>query len=131
MDIDINFLEYFPDKIILEDAGLERGTRLFKVKSKFRFYSSKGLIIVNENEITDGASIPKIFHSIIGPFGLYFHSALIHDSLYKKSNKYNFTRKECDDLFDEGMKVSGVPFITRKIIYSAVRSFGWLPYKKE
>lgn len=127
----VDFSNYFPDTIILEDAGMVGDSRIFRLNSYFRFFSSRGLIVVHKGQLTDGASIPKIFHSIIGPFGSYFHAALVHDSLYKKDNTYLFTRKECDDIFEEGMKVSGVPYITRKVIYSAVRLFGWTAFKKQ
>lgn len=120
--------EVFPDKIHLEDAGIIKGSRIFKLEKPFRFYSSKGLIIVPAGFYTDGASIPRKFHSIMGPFGSYFFSALCHDYNYSPLNTV-FTREESDELFYEGMKALNVPFLTRNIVYYAVRLFGWMFYK--
>lgn len=102
-------------------------SRLFKLEQDFRFYSSKGLITVKAGFVTDGASIPKVFQNILGPFGEYFQSALVHDWNYSPNNTI-YTRRECDDLFLEGMEYLEVPFITRKAIYYAVRMFGWQFY---
>lgn len=119
--------EVFPDRICLEDAGIIKGSRVFKTEKPFRFLSSMGLIIVPAGFYTDGASIPKPFHNILGPFGSYFPSALVHDYNYSSFNTV-FTREESDELFLEGMDILKVPFLTRYSIYYAVRLFGWMFY---
>jgi hypothetical protein len=119
--------EVFPDTIHLSDAGMIGGSRIFKLEKPYRFYSSKGLIIIPVGFITDGASIPKVFHNILNPYGKYFASALCHDYFYSPLNQ-QFARKESDDLFLEGMEVLGVNWITRNVIYYAVRGFGWRFY---
>jgi len=118
----------FPDSIYLKDAGMIKGSRVFIIEKPFKFQSSKGLIVVPKGFVTDGASIPKIFHNIIGPYGSYFPAALIHDYLYSSLNE-QFTREESDELFLEGMESLGVSWITRKTIYRSVRLFGWQFYR--
>jgi hypothetical protein len=109
------------------------GNRTYKMGGRFRFLSEEhGLITVPKNFITDGASIPRIFWPIMSPSGEYFEAAIIHDFLYSLcGNKYQLTRKQADDIFNEGMKELGVKPRTRLTIYWAVRICGWYPYKKK
>jgi hypothetical protein len=77
----------------------------------------------------DGASIPKVFWSIIGsPFtGKYTRSALVHDALYMSES---LTRKEADSVFLDLMKQDGVSFTKRSVMWSAVRIGGYFVWKK-
>ena len=77
-------LPNFPDRLRIEDAGMRGDARIFRLLEPFRYYSSQGPIVAHRHFETDGASIPKIFHNIMGPFGIYFHAAVIHDLLYSK-----------------------------------------------
>jgi hypothetical protein len=70
---------------------------------------------------TDFASIPKLFWSILPPNGKYTGAAVIHDFLY---HHHRYTRKRSDQIFREAMKVLGVNWLTRGIMYQAVRWFG-------
>jgi hypothetical protein len=65
----------FPDKLRLEDAGMRRGSRVFRLESGFRYFSSFGVIEVPAGTETDGASIPRAFWNIFEPFGEYFGAA--------------------------------------------------------
>ena len=75
--------------------------------------------------ITDFASIPKIFWNILPPIGRYGKAAVLHDYLY---NTQPFQRVRCDDLFLEAMGALNVNWMTRHIMYRAVRMFGWLAW---
>jgi hypothetical protein len=121
----------FPDKIHFEDAGLRGASRCFRLTKSFRYYSSKhGLIEVPVDFITDGASIPQAFWSILAPFGPYFAAAIIHDFLYSIQSTYKFTRREIDEIFKEAMYNEGADWITREVIFRAVRTFGGFAFKK-
>lgn len=78
---------------------------------------------------TDGASIPKPLWGIIGaPFnGNYTFAAIVHDALYQ--SEY-LDRSIADKLFLDMMKELNVDFIKRYTMYIAVKSFGWLVWKK-
>jgi hypothetical protein len=117
----------YPDKILLEDVGMSGDSRLFRTLQDFRFFSKHGLITVPKGTITDGASIPRVFWSILSPFGEYFKAALPHDFLYSSDNKTH-TRKQADEILLEGMVVLGVNPVKRFAIYRAVRWFGWRCY---
>ena len=83
----------------------------------------KGKIVVPSGFITDKASIPKIFWSVVGnPSGKYAPAAVIHDWCYFKKL---YSRKRCDQIFEEAMKESKVNWLKRKLMYWAVRLFAW------
>lgn len=121
-------MNLFPDKLTFEDAGMRGDTRLFRLTREFRYISSYGVIRVPALFVTDGASIPKMFHTVMGPFGSYFQAAVIHDYLYSEDN-FHFDRFESDDIFNEAMFNSGVPWLTRNIVHRAVRLAGWRFFK--
>ena len=70
-------------------------------------------------------------------------AAVIHDFLYsvehrgfvpnpdKPNRTTKLTRKVADKVFLRAMKDCNVGFFRRRLIYSAVRVFGWVAYKKE
>lgn len=77
---------------------------------------------------TDYATIPKFLHFILAPAGKWAKAAVIHDYLYAQPGTR--TRKECDDIFFEGMCVLGVSSWKKYAAYFAVRLFGWKFWKK-
>ena len=89
-------------------------------------YPSTEVITVPVGFVTDFASIPQALWSILPPYGAYAKAAIVHDYLYTYGTK---GRKYADDVFDEGMKVLGVPDFTRKSMYRAVRLFGASRYE--
>ena len=119
--------DFFPDSI----DGKFIGKNQWKLDKKFRYKSKLlGLITVPPGFVSDGASIPSILWSVVGsPWsGDYPEAALVHDFLYfKQAHK----RAHADRVFIEAMKVLGVNWFKRRLMYSAVRSFGWLPWNKQ
>ena len=87
-------------------------------------------ITVKKGYKTDGASIPKIFWSVLSsPFdGALVYGAIIHDGLYAKMT---LTRKECDKLLKEMAIEKGYSTIKANIIYSLVRLFGKTHWQKD
>ena len=123
-------MSYFPDKLLLEDAGMRGNSRMFMLTRRFRYLSSYGCIEVPEGFITDGASVPRAFWNIFDPFGDYFEAAVIHDFLYSAAN-HEWDRLEADDIFKEAMYNVGIPWYRREIIYRAVRLFGASSFKSK
>ena len=78
--------------------------------------------------ITDFASVPKAFWSILPPMGKYGLAALLHDYLYRTGL---VSRKEADKLFLKMMKKLGVSRWKRIVMYLAVRVFGGKAYVKK
>ncbi len=91
------------------------------------------IVIVPEGFITDGASIPRIFWTLIGPpmGGDYDQSAVLHDYFY---NQELYTRRRADIEFLLSMRSEGVSWLKRIVMHRAVRTFGWNPlseYKRD
>lgn len=75
----------FPLPLVLEDAGMQGSSRLWKLAKQFRYVGSK-IIDVPKDFITDGASVPRVFWSLFDPTGPYLQAAVIHDYLYHTKN---------------------------------------------
>lgn len=88
-------------------------------------YPSTDIIIVPSGFVTDLASIPRIFWVLFPPTGSYGKAAIIHDFLLEENKR---TRKECDKIFLEAMKVDDVNLFTRYIIYFGLRIFDNVAY---
>ena len=64
-------------------------------------------------------------------WGRYGKAAVVHDYLYGDvDNKKRRDRKYTDDVFYEAMLVGGTKPWKAKVIYWAVRAFGWAFWKK-
>ena len=102
--------------------------RKFKIVKEFTYAvgskDSLDRITVPVGFITDLASIPRIFWRAVPVLGRHIKAAVLHDYLYAKSCR---TRKGCDMIFLEAMKVSGVkrPWV----LYRPVRMFGGRAWK--
>ncbi|EBW6110964.1 DUF1353 domain-containing protein [Salmonella enterica subsp. enterica serovar Typhimurium] len=103
----------------------------WRVYEPFEFYLSEDnsdVISVPAGFVTDLATIPRIFWSVMPPDGKYAKAAIIHDYLYDNALR---TKKEADLIFLDGMAVLGVPKWKRIVMYLAVRIFGRGNYSKD
>ena len=103
----------------------------FKIVESFEYhigkYPSDETVIVPIGFVTDFASVPRIFWTLVSPIDSHAKAAVLHDFLYNIGYK---TRKECDEIFYESMKVLGVSKYKALIMFKAVRVFGFPFYKK-
>ena len=90
-------------------------TRTVEVPSKFE---------------TDFASVPQIFHSLIGNVGKWSIAALLHDYIYSKQYEGNISRQQADDIFYALMIQCHVAKPTAYIMWACVRMFGKWSWKK-
>ena len=115
----------------------------WELVSEFYYYLDED----NENRgikvpsgfITDFASTPRLAWSIIPPTGKHTKAAVLHDYLYSdptcwficgiELSKFEISRKECDKIFLNAMKVLGVKKWKRTIIYLGVRIGGRKHFK--
>ena len=74
--------------------------------------------------VVDGASIPRTLWSLMGgPFeGRYRNASVLHDVAYTMQNR---PPRECDRMFYNAMRCSGVGPIEAKTMYYALLRFGW------
>ena len=112
----------------LELRPLDDG-RNFRLVHGIGFWTPRtGLVSVPGGFVTDLASVPRIFWSILPPFGKYDDAAVIHDWLYRT---HLFPRAVADATLLHGMKVKGVSFWARWTIWAAVRLFGGFAWRDD
>lgn len=71
--------------------------------------------------VTDFASIPQIFWSVLPKDGKYTFAAILHDYLYWTQDR---ERAQCDEVLSTVMQEFGVGTTDRNAIYWAVRAGG-------
>lgn len=94
-------------------------------------------ITVPAGFVTDLASVPRWAWTLIPPDGPWVKAAIIHNFLYAtggtgKWKKHSaaitrlqpYSRREADEIMREGMANRGVGWISRNLIYTAVRIGG-------
>jgi hypothetical protein len=100
------------------------GSKYWRTAKELLYINDIGIRIkVPAGFQTDGASIPRIFWSIVGhPLnGKHARAAVIHDFMYEAGI---YSKENADNTFLEAMKADGVSKIRRTIIYYAVKLFG-------
>lgn len=111
------------------------GRDYWRVTQGFRYYigskDSGRYVDVPTGFLTDGASIPRVFWSILPPWGEYGQAAALHDYLCErmecivldssgKPTWEKLTRKEVDEILYEAMDVLNVTPWKRTVIKSGV-----------
>jgi hypothetical protein len=105
----------------LKDTGDDR---LMRLEEDFIFDDDNGIRwIATKGNITDGASIPRAFWSLMGgPLaGKYRRAAVIHDVYCKAQDR---PHRAVHKMFYEAMLADGVGKIKAKTMYWAVKTFG-------
>lgn len=101
------------------------GKRLWRVDEAFEYhigYIGSGFVIrVDAGFETDLTSVPRWLQWLLPPDGPYAYASVLHDYMYK----YAIANKLFADVsFLDGMTALGVPYVTRSLMYRAVRIFG-------
>lgn len=88
-------------------------------------FTNHCLLTVPAGFKTDFASVPRLPLSFLltGDFG--HKAAVVHDYLYSLKVK----RRWVDAVFEAGLRAEEVPWWRRKLMWGAVRSFGWVFYR--
>lgn len=87
------------------------------------------VIVVPAGFVTDFASIPRVFWSLIGdPGGPWAPAAVVHDYLYRTGL---LPRAEADAIFRDVMAIHGIRGTKRWVMWATVRAAGWLAYEKD
>ncbi|MFJ2713254.1 DUF1353 domain-containing protein [Pseudomonas sp. NPDC087346] len=115
------------------EASKVLGKDYWRVTKDFRYYirSKEGgeWVYVPAGYLTDGASVPRLFWSLLPPWGAYGQAAVVHDvvceylSITVNGVPRSITRKVCDEILFEAMAVLNVPAYKRRIIELGVNSF--------
>lgn len=102
---------------------------LWKIEREVTYHvghkDSNDIIVVPKGFTTDFASVPWPASMLIPMSGQHNMAAVVHDYLYSTQER---SRKESDDIFLEALTVLGVSLVKRRIMYRAVRLWGWVPW---
>jgi hypothetical protein len=119
-------MKQFNGDVVLEE--LDNGS--WKLQDDFSYYNDYIQVTVKSNFTTDGASIPKVFWSVVGnPLeNDLLKPAIIHDGLY---TIMQLPRDKCDKLLKEMLLFNGTSKVKANLVYYAVRIFGGSHWKKD
>jgi hypothetical protein len=98
--------------------------RTMTVMAELSYTDPQGIIWdAPAGSVTDGASIPRYLWSVMGgPFeGKYRNASVLHDVAYEKHNR---PWSDCDRMFYNAMRCSGVSATEAKTMYYALYKFG-------
>jgi hypothetical protein len=86
-------------------------------------------VAVPQGYVTDFASIPGFAQWMISPFGKHSEAAVVHDWLYTLGDKKDKKGRRLADLtFKRALKIVGVGWFRRNLMYLAVRAGGGSGY---
>lgn len=103
----------------------------FRILETFSLKADDGFEFqVTEGLLTDGASIPDVFQSLIHPIHRDFPADAFHDGSYMLNHFHEFSRLEIDRYWLQFMKRFNPrkPFRTYTK-YAVVRLFGWYNWR--
>jgi hypothetical protein len=98
--------------------------RTMTLLSELRYTDPKGEVwVAPPGSVVDGASIPRSLWTIMGgPFeGKYRNASVLHDVSYDQHNR---PWEECDRMFYNAMRCSGVGRVEAGTMYYALYKFG-------
>ena len=87
-------------------------------------------LTIDRNFVFDGASIPRLCWTLIGVYPTHPKvqaAALVHDALY---GTHYSTRAQADRVFYRLCRNDGMSRIRAGIMWAALRSFGWLAWRR-
>ena len=120
-------MSQFTTKLNVEPIGNNKWILIEGFEYHVGCYPSDEIITVPKGFITDFASVPKVFWSIIDPIGKHGKAAVIHDYCYYTAY---YSRIRSDQIFLEGMKVLKVEPWKRQVMFHVVVMFGWWAWLK-
>lgn len=98
----------------------------WKPSPEFREQEGYPEVTVPVGFVTDLASIPRIFYTILPPDAEYTVPAIVHDYLYWTQS---VTRTQADNIINFSMRDYHIGPITRNLIYEGVHLGGSLAWK--
>jgi hypothetical protein len=98
--------------------------RTMTLLTELRYTDPQGIIwVAPAGSVVDGASIPRYLWSIMGgPFeGQYRNGSVLHDVAY---GEHKLPWQDCDRMFYNAMRCSGVNAVQAKTMYYTLYKFG-------
>jgi hypothetical protein len=95
--------------------------REWSLLDELRYTAARERFIVPTGAPTDFASVPRIFVWFIPTYGKYTKAAILHDDLCRSASAGRFSRREADGVFRQAMRLEGVAFLRRWVMWTGVR----------
>ena len=95
--------------------------KLWELLATFEYRGAHDRYVITAGEITDFASVPRVFVWFIPSYGLYTKAAILHDVLCRLADEGKFSRRDADGIFRQAMRILGVAFLRRWVMWVAVR----------
>lgn len=140
-----------PHLLPIADSGSETYELAKDYVCAWRAEDQQWSITIKAGFRTDAASVPWIATVITGimPDGLHRAAALVHDYLYRHGGRlpsgsfcrldittgewvpmlHAWTREQADKMFANMLQEAGVSKFRRRMMYRAVRLFGWRSWR--
>ena len=99
--------------------------RSMTLLNELRYTDPHGEVwVASAGSVVDGATVPRVLWTFMGgPFeGRYRNASVLHDVAYGQRNR---PWQDCDRMFYNAMRCSGVSAVQAKTIYYALYRFGW------
>jgi Protein of unknown function (DUF1353) len=109
----------FPDGPLVDVREID--DKNWRVLKAFDYQAERERFTVPEKELTDFASVPRIFVWFIPTYGRYTKAAILHDYLCRLAKQGRFSRRDADAVFRQAMRSLGVAFVRRWVMWAAVR----------
>jgi Protein of unknown function (DUF1353) len=106
------------------EARWENDGRTMTLLNELRYNDPDGALwVAPAGSVVDGASIPRVLWSLMGgPFeGKYRNASVLHDVAYDQKTR---SWKQCDRMFYNAMRCSGVGATEAKTMYYALYRHG-------
>lgn len=103
--------------------------RPFELINGFEFYSKyfDEPLYIYDGYRTNFADVPRLFWSIVPPYGRYGKASIVHDWLIEY-NPYDLSIHEINKIFLEAMGVLKVKWFNKYLIFMAVELYGLIGY---
>ena len=106
---------------------------VFRLQKKMVYYWGGKKIIVPQNFVCDGMSVPRILWSLISPaiHPNTIAASIVHDYLYQHGSSKGWSRWQADLFFYCVLRCDGVSAWRAAAAFAGVRLFGAQYYKKQ
>jgi len=107
----------------------ETGPRSWRLLAPLVYRGKLDRFVVPAGFDTDFATIPRWAWGVPGfsPMERHKRAAVLHDYLYRKGT---VSRRDADGIFRRVMRETGTNWITRRVMWGAVRLFGETHWRK-
>jgi hypothetical protein len=93
----------------------------WELQEGYWYRSHRRAIHVPPGQETDFASSPRLTAWLIPPYGLYTPAAITHDRCWRELCPDRMGYREADQTFLEALRLLGVPFVQRWLMWTGVR----------